>query len=270
MRFAAACACALAFVSTTREPTDVSGARAKRFVSELAALGPRPAGSATERAAANLVAGRLRALGYRVVRQPFPLPRGASQNVVGLTPGPIRAIVVAHFDGVSAGPAANDNGSGVAAMLEIARTLRGEKGLLVAALGAEERHETGSPLHLGSARLLRGISAVGRRRIRVALSLDMVGVGTTFHVRGLEPGPNRSARVALARARALGVPVTYRQDTGQSDHTELTRGGLPAAWIQWRWDTCWHLACDRVERVDAAKLAVSARVALAAARVALR
>ena len=248
----------------------VPGASAKETVEELAALGPRPEGSATERKAARLAAGRLRELGYTVEIQIFPLPGGGvSRNVVGRTPGVPRAIVAAHVDGVSAGPAANDNASGVAAMLEVARALRGERGVLVAALGAEERVETGSPLHLGSARLVEGLSSAERRGVRLAVSLDMVGFGTTLHVRGLEPAPNRSARLALARARAVGVPATYLPDTGQSDHAELTRAEIPAAWIQWRWDRCWHEACDSAERVKAWKLGAAARLALAAVRAAL-
>jgi hypothetical protein len=249
----------------------VSGPRAKAFAARLAALGPRPAGSRTELRAGQLVQRELRALGYRVEIQPFPLPRGGgSRNIVGRTVGPLRAIVVAHIDGVAEGPAANDNGSGVAAMLEVARELAGRPGLLVAALGAEERVETGSPLHLGSARLLRGLSPADRRSVRVALSLDMVGVGPTLNVRGIEAAPNRSARLALARARTLRFPATYRQDTGQSDHAELSRGGIPAAWIQWRWDTCWHTACDRAHRLEPFKLAVAARLTLETVRPHLR
>jgi Iap family predicted aminopeptidase len=261
----------LGFPAAAGSAEQVSGPRAKRFVHRLAALGPRPAGSAAERRAGAMVESELRSLGYRVRVQPFRLPDGGtSRNVVGLSRGPVRAIVVAHLDGVAAGPAANDNGSGVAAMLEVARELRGRPGLLVAALGAEERVQTGSPVHLGSARLMRGISAAGRRRIRVALSLDMVGVGWSFEARGLEPGPNRSARAALRAGRALGYRVVYHQDTGQSDHAEMTRGGLPAGWIQWRWDSCWHLSCDRSDRVSSAKLGAAARVAVLAAQPVLR
>jgi Peptidase family M28 len=256
----------LLFPAEVATAEQIDGLRAKRFVRQLAAMGPRPAGSATERRAARMVERQLRVLGYRVVTQRFRLPEGGfSQNVVGLGPGKPRGVVVAHLDGVPEGPAANDNGSGVAAMLEVARGLRGRP-VLVAALGAEERAWTASKVHLGSARLMRGISTAGRRRIRVALSLDMVGVGWSFEVRGLEPAPNRSARLALATGRSLGQPVVYHRDNGLSDHAEMTRGGLPAAWIQWRWDPCWHTPCDRADRLVPAKLATASRLALAAVR----
>lgn len=270
MRRAAVLSLVLVFAVPAGAAEQVSGQRAKRFVRAVAAMGPRVAGSETERRVGAMVQRELRALGYRVRVQRFRLPEGGtSLNVVGLSRGPTRAIVVAHMDGVARTVAANDNGSGVAAMLEVARALRGRPGVLVAALGAEERHETGSQLHLGSARLLRGISTAGRRRIRVALSLDMVGVGPTLNVRGLESGPNRSAQAALRAASALGHRASYLQDSGLSDHTEMTRGGLPAAWITWRWDTCWHAPCDTVDRISAAKVAAAAQLTLRAVRAAL-
>ena len=244
------------------------GLHAKATVRALASLGPRVAGSATERRADAFVAGRFRAIGLEPVLQDFPLPRGGlSHNVVAWTGGgPLRAIVVAHLDGVSAGPAANDNGSGVGAVLELAKELKGRPGILLAALGAEERVMTGSKLHLGSARLVRGLSGADRQSVRVALSLDMVGYGPRLNVRGLEHSPNRSARAALAAGRRLGLPSTYLPDTGQSDHVELTRGGIPAAWLEWRWDPCWHSGCDRADRLRPDKLAAAIRLALETVR----
>jgi aminopeptidase YwaD len=264
-------AVALAASFGARAEAAVSGARAKALVTRIAALGPRPAGSANERRAARIVAERFRALGYDVRIQTFSLPRGGtSRNIVARTGGPLRAALVAHVDGVSEGPAANDNGSGVAALVEAARELRGTEGVLFAALGAEERVETGSQLHLGSVRLMQSLPRAVRPRIRFALSLDMVGVGPTLTVRGLEGRPNRSSRLALASARALGLRPVYLPDSGFSDHAEMTRGGIPAALLTWRWDSCWHEPCDRPHRISARKLARAARVAIAAVRTVAR
>jgi hypothetical protein len=264
----AACACAAALLTAApAAQVDSAGIRAQQTVRALAVLGPRVAGSATERRAAQVVTSRFAKLGLTPVVQSVPLPRGgASRNLVFRTGGPLRAIVVAHLDGVSAGPSANDNGSGIGTLLEVARALGDTPGVLYAALGAEERVMTGSKLHLGSARLLRSLSLADRRSVRLALSLDMVAYGPELDVRGLEPRPNRSARQALAAARRVGIHATYLRDTGQSDHEELTRGGVPAAWIEWRWDPCWHTACDRVGRTDPAKLSAAIRLTIAAVR----
>jgi aminopeptidase YwaD len=220
---------------------------------------PRPPGSPGERRAAAIVATRLRALGYAVSEQSFRLPRGGvSRNVVGRTRGAVRVVVVAHTDGVAGTVAANDNASGVAVMLELAAALAERAGVLVAALGAEERHETRSTFHLGSLRLTRSLPRSG---VRLAVALDMVGVGTRLHVRGLEALPNASARALLRAGRA-----TYLRDPGHSDHAELTRAGIPAAWVQWREDACWHRPCDVVSRVRPRKLEAAYVLVLRAAQ----
>ncbi|MBA2615647.1 MAG: M28 family peptidase [Actinobacteria bacterium] len=267
--FATALCAAVALVPGTADAV-VSGTRAKALVERIASAGPRPAGSANERRAAGIVAARFRELGLQVTIQTFPLPGGGtSRNVVARTDGPTRAVIVAHMDGVREGPAANDNGSGVATMLEVAGMLRGRPGILFAALGAEERAETGSHLHLGSVRLLQALPRSVRPRIVFALSLDMVGVGTTLNVRGIEPRPNRSARRVLTRGRALGLRPAYLQDAGVSDHAEMSRGNLPAALVTWRWDSCWHERCDRAVRVSARKMGDVGRLTVASLRAAL-
>jgi hypothetical protein len=244
-----------------------SGKKAKAWTGRVAAFGQRPAGGRHERQAVRMVKERLKALGYTVGIQHFRLPNGKrSRNVVGRTPGPLRVVIVAHIDGVHHTPAANDNASGVGTMLELARNLRGTEGVRFAALGAEERMVTGSPYHLGSLRFTRALPQDVKEGVRLALSIDMVGVGTSFHVRGLEASPNRSARILLRRARTLNISATYLQDTGQSDHDDLTRGGVSAAWIQWRWDPCWHQPCDQIERVKPRKLRRAGRLVLAATR----
>jgi len=243
------------------------GPEAKTWAGRIASIGPRPAGGLNELRAANVVKDRLNALGYSVNVQRFRLPNGRmSRNVVGRTSGPVRVIIVAHMDGVHGTSAANDNASGVGVMLTVARYLAGEDGVLVAAMGAEERMVTGSSWHLGSRRLTSGFTAAQKAGVRLALSVDMVGVGPTLNVRGLESSPNRSARRLLNSARARSIRATYLRDTGQSDHDDLTRGGIPAAWIEWRWDPCWHQPCDRIDRLRPDKLRDAARVVLGAAR----
>ena len=258
---------ALAVLTAAGGAAPGPGGRAKQTVTLLASEGPRPAGEpGAEAVAQRFVAAELEGLGYRVVLQRVDLPNGRStRNVVGLTSGRPKVVIVAHLDGVRGSPAANDNASGVAVLLELAASLRGRPGVLVAATGAEERVVTGARVHLGALRLLRGISPQARRGVRLAVALDMVGVGTRLHVRGLEARPNRSARLLLGRGGS-----TYLRDDGDSDHAELTRNGLPAAWVQWRTDACWHESCDVARRVDARKLEAAFRVVLDAALLALK
>lgn len=244
-----------------------NGRQAKHWARQLAELGPRPAGGQNEREAAAIVRERLLELGYDVRTQHFDLPGGGrSLNTVGRTPGPPEVILVAHMDGVPGTSAANDNASGVGVMLMLAQYLKDEPGVLVAALGAEERRYTGAGWHLGSRKLTRSLSPEDKEGVRLALSIDMVGVGWTLNIRGLEARPNRSARKLLNAAERLDIRASYLRDTGQSDHDDLTRGGVPAAWIEWRWDHCWHMPCDRIHRLSPWRLSRAGRVVLEAAR----
>src|SRR5207237_4744598 len=59
---------------------------------------------------------------------------GRVQNILARLPGtnPNRkaVLILAHYDGVEAGPAAADDGAGAAALLETLRALRAQKGAL--------------------------------------------------------------------------------------------------------------------------------------------
>ena len=122
-------------VQALREPTaqtpDVNtplGDRAMEIVHALAdAIGSRPAGTAAERTAASFLADQYQAMGYGVDVVPFSFSTragsGTSQNVIAYDPNedpnvPL-VIIGGHYDTVPAGPGANDNGSGTAALRRI-------------------------------------------------------------------------------------------------------------------------------------------------------
>ena len=69
--------------------------------------------------------------GYTVASQSFPVHEVSCRNLEAVIPGrsrPEEIIVVgAHYDSVSGSPGANDNGSAVAALLELARAWAGSE-----------------------------------------------------------------------------------------------------------------------------------------------
>jgi hypothetical protein len=122
-------------------------------------IGARPLGSAQERAALTYFAGKIAELGGKVEWQAVSgtgEPQGksglntSSFNVIGRFPGETRReiIVGAHIDSATPEiPGADDDGSGVATMLEAARTLTGEthrSTLLFVAFCGEEAGLVGS------------------------------------------------------------------------------------------------------------------------------
>ncbi len=76
-------------------------------------------------AAADLIATRLESFGYTVTSQPYRVNDLAVRNVIAQREGteqPDRVIVIgAHYDSVAGSPGADDNASGVAVLLELAR-----------------------------------------------------------------------------------------------------------------------------------------------------
>jgi hypothetical protein len=110
---------------------------ARALAAERATIGgtkPHPIGSDENHAIRDRLLAHLRGLGYDVhVEQSFacsahPLCANV-QNIVARQPGEASAppvVFATHYDSVPAGPGASDDGSGVAALLEVARIIRNE------------------------------------------------------------------------------------------------------------------------------------------------
>jgi hypothetical protein len=105
----------------TASGEDFSGRRAMVHLPIIAAQ-PHPAGSPDQALVRDYLLAQLSAIGL----QPEIQKARGVENVVARLAGtnPSGAVVVlAHYDSVSTGPGAGDNGSGVAALLEVARAL---------------------------------------------------------------------------------------------------------------------------------------------------
>jgi Zn-dependent M28 family amino/carboxypeptidase len=194
-----------------------------------------------------------------------------SRNVVGAWDGPRRClkIVMAHTDSVPAAPGAVDNASGVGVIVSIARRLDSIRpfcDVWLVATGAEERPYTGQADHLGARRLVKHVRRERSvRRLRYALSVDMVGRGGRFQLRSPRAGPRRRVEgQLLAAGRRTGVPVRWLRDsgTGNSDHREFELAGMPALVMQMWGDLepCWHRSCDGWGRLQPRALRRAQRV----------
>jgi hypothetical protein len=227
-------------------------------------IGPRPAASRAELRAHRFVARRFERAGLSTTYTRFLVPgrgRGRSQNVVGAYDGPRRClkIVMAHTDSVPGAPGAIDNASGVGVIVALAGRLRAIRpycDVWLVATGAEERPYTGQADHLGARRLVKHLRSERRaRRLRYALSLDMVGLGGRFQLRSPRGAPRRSVeRQVLAAGRRRSVRLRWLPDsgTGNSDHREFEMDGLPGLAMQvWGGtEPCYHSACDGWRRLE--------------------
>ena len=179
----------------------------------------------------------------------------------------------AHLDSVEEGPGINDNGSGSAALLEIAQQLtkfKPENTLRFAWWGAEESGLVGSTAYVND------LSQAERDRIALYLNFDMIGSPNyIFMVYDADqssftapvtvpPGSTAIEDVFESFYTWVGEPYDDTAFSGRSDYQAFIVNGIPAGglftgaegvktaeqaaiWggVAGAWfDPCYHQACD--------------------------
>ncbi|MFC7495403.1 MULTISPECIES: M28 family metallopeptidase [unclassified Nocardioides] len=243
---------------TPEPPARFDADRALRSVRHLAGdIGPRLATGPAFREAATWVADGFRAQGYAVRRQSLAVPAGdswgvsvragRSSNVVAtpgdFDPGSPYVVVGAHLDTVAVAPGAEDNASGVAVLLELARVLRASGQVVLVAFGAEEPVGPGELHHFGSKAYVATLTPEAARNLRGMVSLDRVGVGSVVPLSSVEGTPS-ALRDRLARlAEREGIPTVVETDAA-SDHESFADAGFVAARIGSTPYAGYHSAAD--------------------------
>jgi Zn-dependent M28 family amino/carboxypeptidase len=156
--------------------------RLRRHVEALAGeIGERHVGRPKAlHAAESFIAGALASLGYEVSRQSYLAQGVESSNLEVTVQGGSRAteivLVGAHYDTVPGSPGADDNASGVAGVIELARALRDARPARTVKLVAFVNEEP--PFFYFGEMGSRVYARAARKRgddIRVMLSLEMLG-----------------------------------------------------------------------------------------------
>jgi hypothetical protein len=130
--------------------------------------------------AAEYLVGVLGGIGSNVRRLPYTFGKKTAENLELTLPGSDRAaeivVIGAHYDSVGGSPGANDNASGVAAALVLARDLRGvpHRRTLRFVLFADEEPPYFQTDHMGSLVYARACRARGDQIVAM-LSLETLG-----------------------------------------------------------------------------------------------
>lgn len=212
-----------------------SNDRAMRHVRALAKdIGVRVRAKVGEFKASRYVAGKFAALGYETKVQKFSVDGDTSRNVIAWWPGAKRYGLVAgaHMDTVAGSPGANDNASGVAVMLEMARISAGREParfVRFVAFGSEEYGENGAH-HVGSSVYVRRLGKEGRKRLGGMVSIDMIADGRPLIAGTAGIGPEVVARTVYNKMRKK-VGMTYQTLCDCSDNGPFERAGIPAAFL---------------------------------------
>jgi len=247
------------------------------------AFAGRQAGTAGADSAADFIARRYDHLGLRAAFHstcdstgrrcqttfvgPFPTPAGVGHNIgaliVGSQPtGPREYVVIgAHFDGLGhsptwsldrhAGfvmrPGADDNASGTAAVLELARRLRErptKRSILFYNFDAEEDGRVGSRAFVDQERPTS-------ESMVFMLDLDMVGRlrDDRLFVEG-NPLDPRTRAVFDSAAAAVGARLAFVPSDGRSDDASFAEAGVPAVDVSTGYHADYHTARDVPDRLD--------------------
>lgn len=241
-------------------------------------IGPREATSANFAKAADFVQRRFEKLGYQVRRTSVAVPagnswgtpvrKGRSVNVIaeprGFDPRRRHVVVGAHLDTIPVSPGAEDNASGIAVLLELARLASQQKPPLPVqfiAFGAEEPRGTGDAWHhFGSQQYVADLSRAERRAIRAMVALDRVGVKAGY-VPVCLAGPRGSGLRSDLRAAARRADVRTRACVNQSsDHWSYEKAGIPGVRLGSIPYSGYHSRRDTVPFVDRRQITEVGRV----------
>ncbi|WP_370947143.1 M28 family peptidase [Amycolatopsis sp. cg5] len=214
-------------------------------------------------AAATWAASELSAAGYGVTTESVPLGGKTTRNVIADRLGDNRAphalvVVTAHLDSINlaGGPApgADDNGSGSAGVLAIARALAGVQfrhDLRFILFGGEEQGLFGSLRHVA------GLPAEERSRISAVVNMDMIGTLNSPPPSVLLEGAAVSQHVIDGLAEAAATYTSLAVQTSlhpfNSDHVPFIDEGMPAVLTIEGADganTHVHSARDTLEFID--------------------
>lgn len=253
----------------TRRAYEAGGGR-PRLPAYLADAAPAPR-PATVSVPAAALAPLTRPGATVLLTTPFDVERGATANVVGYLPGtdPGAGVVLlsAHLDHLGQAPdgqvwyGANDDASGVVALLELARALGGGKrprrGVLFVGYGSEERGGFG-------ARRFADRPPVPLSRIVANIEFEMVGEQDpklprdTLMMTGYERsdlGPALRAHGALVAADPYPEQNFFRR----SDNYALALKGVVAHTVSGRVGANYHTTRDTVENLDFAYMTAAIR-----------
>jgi len=233
----------------------VDADKIKADVISLSSYRNRAAGSDENRQAVNWAEDRLKALGYSTRQICY---RAGSCSVLadkaGTQPATGTVLVMAHVDSVGrAFAGADDNASGTAALLEMARVLASApvgKNLRFFVTNGEENGL------LGATHYANQLQSAGELpQLKLVINMDMVGYNSNGVVELETNAPYAAVANKFAehvhRYTSLRAKITL--GAWGSDHVPFLERRVPAILTIENWDTktpCYHKACDKPDTLN--------------------
>ncbi len=240
------------------------GQVAFQHVQAQMAIGPRPTGSDAGRKTGDYVAAQLRKSGWQVEEQDFVYRGVAGRNIIGKAgKGPV-AIIGAHYDTRRVAdndpdpalraqpvPGANDGASGVAVLLELARTLDKERlknEVWLTFFDAEDNGRLdGWDFIAGSSEMASRLTVVPE----MVVIADMIGDRDQQIFKEQNSTPELVDRIWAIAAR-LGYEQAFLPSAKWAmldDHTPFLQRGIPAVDLIDFDYPYWHTTQDTADKV---------------------
>lgn len=175
----------------------------------------RPAKTENNIKVGNYIITNLKSLGLQVSEQEF----NSGTNIIAIQKGKINDTIIigAHYDSVSTTPGADDNASGCALVLDLAKKLskikRFKYTIKYIFFDAEEKGLLGSSYY----------SKHMKEKCIFMVNFDMVG-----HLK-IKSSPNETLNNLFIKY-PWAKDICFREGN-QSDHTSFLRKGIPVVWI---------------------------------------
>ena len=253
---------ALVMLERVRDLPDVTGMRKDL---ETLTAAQRPVGSEGEAAAVQYLTERFENMGYTVALQPYSDAQGKSgSNVIAVRaaaePGADILVLSAHHDSVPTTYGANDNASGVAALLYAAEALKDiptDTEIRFISFTDEENGKNGSRAYTAA------LTEEEKARMIGAIQLDTLGgLGTSGTLVCTMDGEANWVSDLLQEKD----PSLERRAETASDHASLQLSGVPSVLLmQDGQGYLYHSEADTAGQLDLYAIARAAETAVAAA-----
>lgn len=210
-------------------------------------------------------------LGDQGFLQPFTIGGCAMNNILAVIPGKSKEYVVvgAHYDHVGIDTTivgdncfngADDNASGVSAVLQIARAVKKmrktpERGIIFAFWDGEEKGLLGSKYFVENCSFLSDVSAY--------MNFDMIGRGPvdkpkhlTYFYTASHPAFGDWLKEDMS-VRAFSFIPDYRaweRPTDGSDNAYFAKNGIPIVWYHTEGHPDYHRPSDTADKIDYEKM----------------
>ncbi len=196
----------------------------------------RPAQSRNNIQVGDYLESELKKLGLQVKRQKF----STGTNIIGIQKGKKSEVIIigCHYDSVRGTPGADDNASGCAMTLSLARQLNKKRlnhTIKYIFFDNEERGMIGS----------RYYAKTMKEKCIFMVNFDMVG-----NLRIKSSVPPNQVFLGIFKKFPWAKQISFRQGAGPSDHAPFQRKGIPFVWVFTGRHNRYHKSTDTTESLN--------------------